>query len=130
MAHVNGSEPDARERRAFDRRRHWVRLIGEWERSGSSQAEFCRERKVSIQTFRWWKSRLAREEPKGRSGGRATSRTRKKAPSDAFVPVEVVDPFAGHAIELVCGPRTLRIRGDFDPSVLEKVVRTLEGLAC
>jgi hypothetical protein len=130
MTRSNGSEPKSRERRSVDRRRHWIRLISEWKRSGLSQVKFCGRREVAIQTFRWWKSRLSAENrvpsPKTVERKRRTSSAKS-----SLVPVEVVEPsVACNPIEIVCGARTVRLQGDFSPDLLEKVVRTLEALSC
>ena len=37
---------------------YWQRLVGEWQNSGLSQAEFCRGRGVKLVTFGWWKRKL------------------------------------------------------------------------
>jgi hypothetical protein len=36
----------------------WKRLVGEWQRSGRSAAEFCRARGLSERTLAWWRWRL------------------------------------------------------------------------
>lgn len=54
---------------------YWRRLLGEWERSGLSQAEFCRRRGLKAVNLAWWKRRLqgAADTRAGRRGGRARS---------------------------------------------------------
>ncbi len=47
------------------RARYWQRLLNAWERSGLSQAEFCRRRKIKSVTFAWWKRRLTGTEKRG-----------------------------------------------------------------
>jgi hypothetical protein len=41
------------------RRRFWARHLQRWERSGLSQAEYCRRHQISATTFAWWKTRSA-----------------------------------------------------------------------
>lgn len=41
-----------------ERSNYWARLLGAWEKSGLSQAEFCRRRGVKAVTFAWWKRKL------------------------------------------------------------------------
>ena len=41
-----------------ERARYWQRLLAAWEKSGLSQAEFCRRRKVKAVNFGWWKRKL------------------------------------------------------------------------
>jgi hypothetical protein len=58
---------------------YWQRLLADWERSGLSQAEFCRRRGVKAVTFAWWKrrlSQLAQESLDGRRRGDAIGQRR------------------------------------------------------
>ena len=41
----------------------WQRRIARWERSGRTQREFCREQRLALSTFQWWRARLRRTEP-------------------------------------------------------------------
>lgn len=41
-----------------DRARYWSELLRAWERSGLSQAEFCRRRGIKAVSFSWWKRQL------------------------------------------------------------------------
>lgn len=38
-----------------ERAAYWRRLLAEWERSGLSQAEFCRRRGLKAVNLAWWK---------------------------------------------------------------------------
>jgi hypothetical protein len=38
--------------------RCWQDIIRHWERSGISQKEFCKDERIAISTFRYWKKRL------------------------------------------------------------------------
>jgi len=38
--------------------RSWQGIISTWERSGISQKEFCKDERIAISTFRYWKKRL------------------------------------------------------------------------
>jgi len=61
---------------------YWRRLLADWERSGLSQAEFCRRRGVKAVTFAWWKSRLAQlaqQSSDGRRRGEAGGQRRRDA---------------------------------------------------
>jgi hypothetical protein len=44
------------------REAHWQRLSREWEASGLTQREFCRQREVSLGSFCWWRCELARRD--------------------------------------------------------------------
>jgi hypothetical protein len=135
MAHASKKEPSRQERNSVDRRRYWVRMLGECERSGVSQVAFARERGISVQTLRWWKSRLSREATNG-SAHRPLRNTKKRTSVNgaAFVPVSLVasaqiaDPLL---IEVVLTrDRVVRIHGDFDPEVLRKVLSVIEPETC
>lgn len=41
----------------------WERRIAQWERSGRTQREFCREHRIALSTFQWWRARLKRGTP-------------------------------------------------------------------
>lgn len=106
----------------------WRRLLGDWERSGLSQAAFCRERGLSPQTFSGWKRELGRRDALRAPGsGRAEGRM-------GFVPVRVVgtrgrdgERFAG-GLEVVLGNgRRIRVGAGVDAALLARVVAVLEG---
>lgn len=73
-----------------DRAAYWQRLLAEWERSGLSQAEFCRRRRVKAVTFAWWKRRL-----KGSAGPDA--KRQKRRPSRAR-PADFVEVALPHGL--------------------------------
>ena len=49
-----------------DRAKRWRSEVDAWERSGLSQAEFCRRRAIRLGAFGWWKRRLKGVTPKGK----------------------------------------------------------------
>ncbi|MFC1806569.1 hypothetical protein ACFL09_06285 [Planctomycetota bacterium] len=120
---------------AEQREAHWRTVLAEWEKSGLTQAAFCREHELSAKTFTWWKRELTR-----RDAVRA-SRRRLKGNSDAsrsgkagFLPVRVAgageaprDGHAGLEVVLVNG-RRVRVGSDVDAELLAKVVTVLEGV--
>jgi len=128
--------PDAH--RARPRRAYWQALLAECGRSGLSQAEFCRRRRIVAGTFAFWKHLLAREAEAARSARDA------RATPPTFVPVQVIGrpstlarprPDAATAprgeIEIVLdGRRRVRVRGPVDVSWLGHVLRTVETLGC
>ena len=134
MAHAATKEPTQPERRSVDRRRYWVRVLGDWKSSGLTQVEFARKRGVSVQTLRWWKSRLSQEA--GRPTARSSRRRSKRTPANgaSFVSVSVVpsapDDDRSPIEILVAQDRVVRIRGDFDPALLRKVISAIEPETC
>ncbi len=59
-----------------DRAKYWQGLIAAWERSGLTQAEFCRRRGVKPVSFAWWKRKL------GGTKGRAAKPARRRSVSE------------------------------------------------
>lgn len=106
-----------------DRARYWAGLVAAWERSGLSQAAFCRRRGVNGGTFAWWKGRLrdgARDE-------RAAERGPRKV-SERFVEVQLPGLTAMPAYEIVLAHgRSIRIGVPFDPEVLSRLIAVVES---
>ncbi len=74
------------------RAKYWQRLVAAWEKSGLSQAEFCRRRKVKAVNFGWWKRKLESTSDPGtdRSGSRRT-RPSPKSAKPQFVEYRMTD---------------------------------------
>jgi hypothetical protein len=109
-----------------DRAAYWRQLLGEWEQSGLSQAEFCRRRGIKAVNLAWWKRRLRGSPGKPRGGRQRRTRSAGRA---AFV--ELALPSGpgrgGFGYELVLpSGACLRLPGDFDP---ERVARLVQALA-
>jgi hypothetical protein len=99
----------------------WHEHVAKWRTSGLSQAAYCREAGVSNRTFGYWKRRLEQE---------------LSPSSPSVVAIELSDVFGPSLgptqtpLRLCLGDRfAVEISGDFCSPVLEKLVRTLEGLA-
>lgn len=111
----------------------WQRLVGEWRESGLTQEAFCRERRVSVASFRWWKWKL------GLPGRGETASVsvggRPERPLPAFVPVRIVEPAArsvtvpgGGSFELeLPGGWRLLVPGDFEAESLARLLTVVEG---
>jgi hypothetical protein len=136
-AGTNGAHRNAPRRAQF-----WSRLNEDWGRSGQTQAEFCRQRGVSLTVFRWWRYRRLQVQPQGLAARRIST--------PAFVPIRILHvkpkeppspvagpsgsrknrPGAAAALEIVlAGGRVLRVRDDFDGALMRKLLRILEGTA-
>jgi hypothetical protein len=122
---------------------HWAKLVWEWQASGTSQAEFCRQREIKVTTFNFWKLRVLKQSP-GKSRirkprdtsnpstepakpWRRRMRTNKAA---SFVPV-VVRPSAiattWHC-EIACrNGRVLRLRESLPTDDLQALLSALES---
>jgi hypothetical protein len=127
-----------------DRARYWQRLLAAWEKSGLSQAEFCRRRKVKAVNFGWWKRRLmGPAKSTGQREGRDRDRPNKHKRA-SFVEL-ALPPSAlavgstrsmaapaldmgvfGYEIALNSG-RVIRLPHRFDPAVVAELVRAVES---
>ena len=120
-----------------DRAAYWRQLLGAWEQSGLSQAEFCRRRGLKAVNLAWWKRRLkgTADADSGRRAGRP-----RRAGRQGFVEVGLRRGSSSAAAlratsrvpvsdryELVLpGGVGLRLPDDFDP---ERVARLVQALA-
>src|SRR5262249_24942488 len=108
------------------------------------QASFCRQLGLPVASFRWWKRELSRRsEPRRAVGGKQGSSSQAAEGSERprLLPVRLSsmpEPAVvggaggkGGVYELVvCRGRVLRVPGDFDPGVLQRLILTLEGVGC
>lgn len=94
-------------------------MVAEYESSGLSRIEFCRERGVALSTLGRYRSRQQRQAPAG---------------SNALLAVEVCGrapaPIAASGSPLgvvLRNGRRIEVGRGFDTGVLEQLVRVLEG---
>lgn len=100
----------------------WREHIAKWRTSDLSQSAYCREAGVSDRTFGYWKRRLAQDQPPSPPPVVAIELSDVFGPSSAPAPEPA-------PLRLCLGDRfAVEISGDFYSPVLEKLVRTLEGL--
>jgi len=85
----------------------WIRHLKEWQRSGLSQAEYCRRNDLSKSSFQWHKSR----QKKGGGG---------------FVPVNVQNNNAGVTIAVGSSIRVELLR-EFSGEELSRLIRDLRS---
>lgn len=108
-----------------ERAAYWQRLLGEWERSGLSQAEFCRRRGLKAVNLAWWKRRLRGSPGASRAGHqRATQSAGRPAFVELALPSQPVRGGWGYELVLASGA-CLRLPGDFDPERVVALVRAL-----
>ena len=94
---------------------YWKGHIDEWNRSGSSQAEYCRRHKLSPKSFTYWKRRMRQQEPV------------------SFIPVQVKPsvhkPSDNSTGVVLCKEEyRIEIEEGFKREVLGEVLRTLREL--
>src|SRR5882724_4327051 len=95
-------------------------VVAEYESSGLSQIEFCRERGLALSTLGRYRSRQERQAVAGSNALLAVEVCgRAPAPTDATSSALAVVLRSGRRIEVGRG---------FDRSALEQLVRVLEGI--
>jgi hypothetical protein len=118
-----------------NRAKYWAGLVESWQKSGLTQAEFCRRRGVKAVTFAWWKRKLrgAAERTHQRSSRSSATRRRPEAKftevmwpdrvlaGDAPVAVTSETRFGGYEIVLADG-LLIRLPGDFDPEKVSRLI--------
>ena len=111
-----------------ERARYWQRHLDRWERSGLSQAAFCRRHGLKAVTFGWWKRKLATGRTqirrRGADAGRASSVTRRTD----FVEVAMSAGMAAYEVVLSRGV-VLRLPADFDPDRVSQLIEVVRA-AC
>jgi hypothetical protein len=125
----------ATRRSAGDRARFWRGVIGRWQRSGLSQAEYCRKTSLSPGSFRWWKYRITiRDERRRAPVPRRIPERQGSSEPPLFLPVRVIGSPASSTpapMEIALkGGRTVRIQSDCDAGLLAKVIAVLESRSC
>ena len=128
-----------------ERARYWERWLREWERSGLTQAEYCRRHGLKAVNFAWWKRKLAGgparvrsgrgcppKRPDGRKGRRGPGEepTHRASSHDgacpAFIEVAGSPPAApSYEIILPCG-RVIRLAHDFDPDRVTSLIDAVQ----
>src|SRR5438034_8405899 len=108
----------ARRRASF-----WQATHAAWRESGLSQAEFCRQRSLVVNTFRWWRHRFRR----------ATRAAAGAARPAGFVEYRIVKPAAEPRLT-ACGVevllrngRRIRVERGFDAETLVQTAIAMES---
>lgn len=110
------------------RGRFWHKQVEQWGRSGATQVQYCREHKLSVAAFRWWRRKLGSTLPAPRSQERSHSAS---VPSFTEIRIpqghETVSTYA-YEIVLPNGAR-LRLPRNFDVQAVSTLVSLL-GVPC
>jgi transposase-like protein len=111
----------------------WRDALRRYVESGLTVRDFCRRERLAESLFYYWKREIARRDlglkAPTRNGRAKPRRPRHAATKHGFVPLNVCRVELTHApLELVLTDgRCVRIGGDFDESVLKKLLGTLEA---
>jgi hypothetical protein len=100
--------------RSGQKQEYWVREISKWEKAGKSQAEYCREYRLNLKIFGYWKRKI------------------KKVPTVSFVQIPSIlpSPVTSKQAPIVLSIDNFDIKiGDgFNSDTLKRLVQTLGGL--
>lgn len=133
------SKGSADTRRAARRReaKRWLALVEEQVGSGLTQVDFCVSKGITMALFQKWKYQVLPEL------GIVTRSARQRAPSNRFVPVEIVAERSeakgrvttspgqtGSGVLVVVGQAGIVIEPGFDAPTLERVVAVLQARRC
>ena len=94
----------------------WQQKLKAWKSSGKSRSEFCREHRIAVSTFDYWKKRL-------NSGDGGTKFIKLPALMDSgrnAAPLSIV----------VDGRYRVELRAGFDPDDLAIALRTIGSVSC
>lgn len=118
----------------------WRAVVAACQRSGLSQAEFCRRRGIPPGTLAFWKYTLKHA---ATVGPRPAATTPPTSAGPTFLPVRVVPtpappgpppsgpvPEAGLIEIVLATDRVVRVRGPVDLTWLGQLVRALEAAPC
>lgn len=92
-----------------DARSQWADRVGRWRASGLTASEFAGREGLKASTLRWWSSTLKREVARPK-----------------FIEVRLPATVPGR-VEVVVRDIAVRVSGDFDESVLRRVLAILES---
>ena len=115
----------------------WFQQVAAWQKSGLSQAEFARQRHISIKSLSYWirRGRKASLSGQNTDQGKQEISAPGKSASAGFValPVQIAlrpqeTPPAGKLTLRIGAEYRITIPPDFCPETLERVVRTLRQL--
>lgn len=111
----------------------WLGLIGEWQESGINLTEFCRERRISPSSLRWWRWRrgISSNLPAG-STGPALRGVARRAPPKEWIRLGIESPSSKSGVFELRWPSgiVLAIPADFDAEALGRLLTAMERSAC
>jgi hypothetical protein len=113
--HDNSTYAD--EQTALSRSEYWSDNIRRWQDSGLSKAEYCRQNHLTKHAFYYWCKKLRH--------------ANQDEGSVVPLPFRVVDLIPGQPSFVLKIGQCFQvvIQGDFQPSVLKKLIKTLEDMA-
>jgi hypothetical protein len=109
--------------RDLEKHRYWGAQIRAWQRSGLTQAEFCRRQEIGRRLFRSWKRRLEVGQPEQEAPARFVAVTVRREPE-----VNTMRPPVTAALTVVTGSGyRIEVGDGFTPATLTSLLATLGG---
>ncbi len=109
-------EENDKKQESENQNEYWDKELKKWEKSGKTQAAYCRDKKLSPHVFSYWK--------KKRIPNKATSFVKLSIPP---IPEVIMAPTSD--LTLTVDKRfTIDIKDQFNPVTLKAVIKTLGGL--
>ena len=110
------------------RGRFWRKHVQQWQRSGATQSQYCREHNLSIAAFHWWRRKLTPGQP-----GVDPQKELPTALASTFTEIRIPagdTTAAAYTYEIVLPNRTqVRLPQNFDAEAVSKLVSLL-GAPC
>jgi hypothetical protein len=97
--------------------RYWEKLLEQWRTTGLSQREYCRQNKIGLRTFKYWKSKI---------GSRCSNSALVEVPLQNL-PVSLLRSCSRLCVVIDQHFR-IEIEKGFDPEDLERVLRVLRRI--
>ena len=117
--------------------RQWAEVMEAWSESGQTQEAFCRQQRIPLSAFRYWRYRRRAGQRAGGPGkaapGRKAVETREESSVQTFVPVRIVPastPEAARIAVVLTNGRRLEVPPDMDIDWLARAATALESSPC
>jgi hypothetical protein len=92
---------------------NWQEIINLWNRSGLTQAEFCREKNINQNLFSKWKVKLG--------DGKIADDDK----TDPFIEIKIPDSITDYGIDLRVGSYSINLKPDFNKQLLKDVLQVI-----
>jgi hypothetical protein len=108
------------------RGRFWRKHVQQWQRSDTTQIQYCQEHDLSVAAFRWWRRKLTPGHPAVDS-----QEELPLAPVPTFTEIRIPEgdtAAAAYPYEIILPDRTqLRLRQNFDAEAVTALVSLLRA---
>ena len=100
-------------------RNEWVKIINEYKNSGQTINNWCEDKDLNVNTFKYWISKLNKEQ--------SLVDTKTKEPN--WIKLDNSNPRSNErAVKITISKAVIEVGPDFDPILLKNLVMTLSTL--